>query len=978
MSKSMNALVKRFQNATTFYEQLKLALEYQAEPAILRAYSPLAKPYFLNQHGELTPAKEGKEIDLPTVDAATVDWGAVLGDKLREAASALWRGSLPTTAQALLAAVDDEATTHGRGARYHYLILELNYFKRLFTPPPKTQAEIYQEILHISRTSHDRFLKEAVEQLGTLLLQRLRPPLRLELPPFPGLLIGREQVHAQCLAQLEQGNSVTLTGPGGIGKSTLGAALVEAWPTPAVFWFTVRLGLNDHLNSLLFALGYFLHQQGASALWLQLIADEGKLEDINLALGLVRADIEALPLLPLLCFDEIDLLRATDVDRPNPHHGPMLSFIDSMQRHLPLLFIGQRAVLESDRTFALDRLQQADIERWLQWLQIPFSAADVTQLAHYTSGNPRLLTLCLTLHQLQQEADATARSTTSRAGVQAGAQADDRPTIQDAGSNLSTTLLQLPHTPALAPIWDRLRTRLSPHERQLLHALAVFRTLAPSDAWQQFSIDTGTTGGTTGSTTGDTTGGTTGGESPFAAALAHLQQRHLIEGDESGSICLLPILHETLYAEMSVESRESYHLAAARIYTARGDYTEAAYHFCRGDQPAQAIAVWFPERRREIQRGQAGAALTIVEQISAHRLQRKQQKQLALLRGELYGLLGEPEKVVASLAAQTWNRDEAESVEALRLWGDALNLQGDAAGAQGKLQEGVQVVAYLLEQHAHLHVQRGLIHMQQREMKAAWQEATRARYFAENLQGAIQANLGNYATARGHYEVALTLAEELDDSQAAARTQYYLGIAAMQQQDVETAFAHYRAAIADYQRTGNRVQEVYARSNLAAAYLTAGDYRAAIAEATQALAFCERMNAPYWMAMNAANLAEAHFELGELEPAERYALQVIEHEEVDSYPYALFTLGSVRRVQGRYEDAQHFYGQSCRVAERNEDRFLLAYAQRGLGEVYADQGETVAAGEAFQQALALFQQLGIEAEVKATEEVSGLCATQPS
>ncbi len=935
MTNATSTLAKRYRNATTFYEQLKLALEYQAEPAILRDYSPLAKPYFLAQH------RPEAATTLPDATLTAIDWGQVLSVKLSEAAAALWRGQPPTTAQALLAAVAEEAAQRGRGPHYDYLILELNYFKRLFNPSPKTQAEIYSDILHISRTSHDRYLKEAVEHLGTLLLQRLRPPLRLEMPALRGLLLGRAAVQAQCLDRLQRGGSVTITGAGGMGKSTLGAAIVEAWQTPAVFWFTLRPGLNDRLNSLLFALGYFFHQQGASALWLQLIADEGKLADLNLALGLVRADIETLQQAALLCFDEIDLLRAVDIDRPNPHHVQIQHFIESLRPHLALLLIGQRAVLETDLTLALDRLPRDAIERWLRQLAIRYSTEDVTQLEAYTGGNPRLLTLCMTLHQLEGASAPTDPLVT--AGVHA----------QATQSRLTNTLLRLPHTPALAPIWDRLRTRLSSSERQILQALAVFRTPAPKDAWQRYAEQVPTAPAELG----------------LPASIERLLARQLIQEDEAGGIWLLPLLRETLYDELAVEARQRYHLVAAQIYAARGEFTEAAYHFCRGDQPDRAIELWFPERRAEIQRGQAGAALAIVEQISAHRLKRPQQKQLALVRGELYALLGEPTKVVDSLAALEWSREEPESIEALRLWGEALNLQGDALGAQEKLQEGVHVVAYLLEQHAHLHVQRGLIHLQQREMQAAWQEATRARYYAENLQGAVQANLGNYATARDHYRVALALAAEVDDTQAVARTHYYLGIAAMQQQDLAAAFEYYRAAIADYQRTGNRAQEIYVRSNLAAAYLTARDYPAAIAEAKQALAFCVRMNTPYWMAMNAANLAEAYFELGDLDHAEHYALQVIEHEEVDSYPYALFTLGSVRRRQQRLADAQQFYTQACHIAEKNEDRFLLAYAQRGLGEIYAGQGQPALAEPAYQQALTLFRQLAIDAEVQATSQL---------
>jgi len=925
MTISNPLLAKRYQKAKSFYEQLKLALEHQQQPAILRRYSPLAKPYFLHQ--AQVAADPGGE----------VDWGEVLSAKLAAAAAALWQGDPPTNAADLLAAVAAEDAARGRGPRYAYLILELNYFQRIFTPPPKTQAAIYHDILHISRTSHDRYLKEAVEQLGVLLLQRLRPPLRLELPLSPGQLFGRAALQARALTTLQAGGSVTLSGPGGMGKSTLGAALVAAWPPRTTFWFTVRLGLNDRLNSLLFALGYFFHQQGASALWLQLVADEGKLEDANLALGLLRADLETVGSPPLLCIDEIDLLRPADLDRPNPHHTQLLGFINSLRPHVALLLIGQNAVIETAITLSLERLARTDLENWLRTRQIRYTQAELTQLEAYTGGNPRLLTLCLTLHDL--------------ANPEPGA-GELRP------SRLANTLARLPHTPALAPIWDRLRLRLAPLERQLLCALAVFRTPAPEDAWQLTEPATATV---------DADADPSATASIFTVALAQLSARDLVQSDGTGGIRVLPLLREILYAELTVEARERYHLGAAHIYAARGDYTEAAYHFCQGGQPAQAVAIWFPVRQGEILRGQAGAALTVMAAISAHWLTRPQQQQLALLRGELYSLLGEPAKVIDTLAQGDWPPTAVESAAALRLWGEALNLQGDAAGAQEKIQAGIGVVTQLLDQQAHLHVHQGLIHLQQREMQAAWQAATRARVAAEQLQGAIQANLGHYEDARRHYETALTLAETLDDSQTVARVHYYLGIAAMQQHDLPTAFTHYQAAIAAYQQIGNRVQEIYVRSNLAAAYLTAGDYHAAIVEAKAALTFCARMNAPYWMAMNAANLAEAHFELGELAAAEGYALQVIEHEEVDSYPYALYTLGSVRRLQQRPHEAIHFYHQSARIAERNEDRFLLAYVQRGLGQAYGALGDDAAAMACYHAAIHLFRALVIPAEVSATE-----------
>ena len=94
----------------------------------------------------------------------------------------------------MVADVATEAAMQGQGDRYYCLILELNYRRRCYKPAPKNQAEIYNDILHISRPSHDRHLAQAVERLGALLLQRLRPTIRPEQPTLPMHLIGRDDL----------------------------------------------------------------------------------------------------------------------------------------------------------------------------------------------------------------------------------------------------------------------------------------------------------------------------------------------------------------------------------------------------------------------------------------------------------------------------------------------------------------------------------------------------------------------------------------------------------------------------------------------------------------------------------------------------------------------------------------------------------------------------------------------------------------
>ena len=82
--------------------------------------------------------------------------GMILQQEIDQAVQSLWGGPLPDDGPSMLAAADDNS---GHDGRYLCVILELNYFKVRFRPPPRTQAEIYHDILHVSRPTHDRHLR---------------------------------------------------------------------------------------------------------------------------------------------------------------------------------------------------------------------------------------------------------------------------------------------------------------------------------------------------------------------------------------------------------------------------------------------------------------------------------------------------------------------------------------------------------------------------------------------------------------------------------------------------------------------------------------------------------------------------------------------------------------------------------------------------------------------------------------------------
>lgn len=857
----------RLDTTATFFDQLKFTLENYRAPALIGAESPLAQPYFLGQalHG--------------LAEATTyVGRGSVLCRELERAVATLWQGELPAERATLLQAALQAKEETGLCDRYYYLLLDLTYFHRYF-PAPRNQSEIYGEVLHVSRATYDRHLREAIQRLGKMLLLRLQPTIHLEQPILHTNLIGRDALCQDALAALQAGKSVYLCGASGIGKTTVGVALTEQWSTPAVFWFTVRFSLNDQLTSLVFALGNFLHQQGVSRLWLQLIADGGVMKDANLALELTRADLAELAVTPLLCFDEIDLLRPVDPEAETVQHTQFLAFIEGLQGHAPLLLMGQRNVLASDVVHTLARLSVAETADWLTEAGIPFTPAHLARLDSYTGGNPRLLALCLALCRTIQPISAV---------------------------TLPIVLDQLPRTAALTPIWQRLQQRLDKTERGLLQALAVFRGPAPRDAWGDASLREGS-------------GASSTNNEPLVERLINYQ---LIHENGNGGIALLPALREVIYMQLLVEKREELHRQAGHIRAARGEYTAAAYHYQRAGQPEVAIAIWQPNADQEIRRGQAAAALAIFQQISSHRLPENLVPPLHLLRSQLYQLCGQSRQALEEVD-QIKHKPDAWLVEAAAVSGDALRTMGETDAALDRYGEGLAAAARLLQQSTWLYAKRGTVYIQRRELHQARREALMARYRLENVEGAIQGASGNYSAARQHYLNALATAEMLDDKTGIALVQRNLGVLAGHQDDIESAVYYHQQALNFYEQIGDHVSAEEVRSNLAGAYVQFKQFLAALQPAQHALTFFEARHNSYWIAQNTSNLATVYFELGDFAQAQQYAERTLEQEEPQSYPYALFTLGQVYHAQQRWGEAAAYFERVRQIAQQTEDNFLL-------------------------------------------------------
>lgn len=888
-------------NNSAFQEQVRLALNHIDDPDWLSDYSPLAAPYFLG--------------DLLTDSATAVTPGQALQQALYTAADTLWPDDLPATKGDLLTAVNDERQQLGnKGPRYQYLLLELRAFRRYFRIPeePRADNEIaISNFLNISRASYFNHLKEAQNSLGQALLTHVQPTFRLEQPSTRDHpLISRDTLITKCLADLQAGRAVVFSGMGGVGKTAAATAVAHAWPHQPIFWFTFRPTFNDHLDCLLFSLGYFLHKQGASGLWRQLIADKGQVQNYDLALSLIRGDLQSLSHPPLFCLDELDAIQANP-DAITPAHMQLREFIEGLSQVSSLLLIGQQPLITVPTQYQLDNLTSAQTSQLLQSYGLMLRAAESNKLHRYSGGNPRLLHICVAL--------------------------------LDTGLPISEIVQQIPQMPVLHALWSRLWQRLADEERRLLQLLSLFRGPAPIDAWQDLSD-----------------------------VLDRLTQRHLIQTDGRGAITILPALRDLIaqdHRHFPVELREQGHLLAAEIRAARGDFTAAAVHYAQAHAEKEAVQQWFPYRQQEIQRGQGQTALALFQQISGRGLSKKEKQALALIRAELYQLAGEPQSGLDSITAVRWPREGEITIQARDLQGAFLNMLGYPDAALKRYEDGMVVIARLMNQLVRYRYNRGNIHVQQKQLEAAGREAKLALYEAAFLQGMVHDEHGRYPEAVQTYQQALTHAQDIQHETGIAQAHRALATTLGRQARLQESVEHAEAAIDHFNRFNDRLNAERVRSTLAATYFQVGDFKQAIAIAEPVVTFFENAKMPFWTAVTASTLAEAYYEVGQLDLAEQTAFKVLRLEENQTQPYALYTLGLISQAQEKLTEAGRHFQNSQTIAAENGDRFLEAYAWRALGESCLAQNNQADGRQALHRAITLFTQLGLEQETAVTQKI---------
>ncbi len=210
--------------------------------------------------------------------------------------------------------------------------------------------------------------------------------------------------------------------------------------------------------------------------------------------------------------------------------------------------------------------------------------------------------------------------------------------------------------------------------------------------------------------------------------------------------------------------------------------------------------------------------------------------------------------------------------------------------------------------------------------RTALAAATRLRdVSAQAIAGRILGNactvLGDHDQARRYYASSLALYQRLGNRLGEAKTQQGLGVLAEREGRYADALGHGEEALRLFQAIGDKAAEAVALNNVGFSYGLLGDYQ-------QASAFCRR---------SLTLCAEAGY-------------QWVEGNAWDS-------LGYIERRQGNLAAAATCYEHALSLYREAGDRFCAAVALIHLGDIDEMAGEPTQGRDAWQQALAILDDI---------------------
>jgi len=784
-------------------------------------------------------------------------------------------------------------------------LLRMRYIER-------PEQKVYQIVvrLNTSEPAYHRHHNNALSQLADEILILLKPALKLESPKPSSFFVGRDEIIAEGTQILNSKTSLSITGAAGVGKSTYASTLANTLAPEALFWFTFRPSLNDHLNNIIVSLAYFLHKRGISTVWIQIVSDNHQVSES--ALNLLTHELENRPDNDfILIFDEIDLLQIGEVEA----HTQIFSFLRSLCGLVSVIFVGQKLLIETEKIIDLQGIAPSAVRQMFTEQGFILQQEQILSIHRQTQGNPRLLELVL-------------------AKVQAASQREDK--------SVAEVLADLPEDPSVEFLLHRIWHHLDQHEMYLVELLAIFESAAPQAEWTKMEQ---------------------------VNALTTLLQWRLLQMDGNGGITMLPVIKGSIARLIDADEAIPLHLDAARICLKYRQFTTAAYHFNYGGDPALCINLLNAHLEDELDQGQATLAQSIVKSISSNQLSSNKEKEtLRYLRAKLHQTLGEQSLALNTLQKGLW-RIPFLKVQAKRLEGDITESIGQPQLALQAYHAAYETIENLIGESASIHRARGYLHTYEHNFEQTQTEIWRIRHDAANLEGYMLSQKGDVPAAKSAYEEAIDFAQKAGYAYGVANTNMNLGCLYGWQREVDSAETYLQEAISFFEMT-NRVNKLAeATYNLAFAYRLAEQYSAGLEPAETALQLFSQVGRELGQALSSQILAEIHLALNDIDRAEECIHRVVDMELTNTQADGLRCLGEIRLKQGNIAEAKKMLHSALQIAQETQAGIIEAYVFRTLAEAYLASSDELQAQEYIAQAIEIFSNANMDAEVEHSSSI---------
>jgi ATP/maltotriose-dependent transcriptional regulator MalT/DNA-binding XRE family transcriptional regulator len=600
------------------------------------------------------------------------------------------------------------------------------------------------------------------------------------LEDIPALLthfVDRPALTQRVRAALASDRCVSLCDMAGMGKTTLAATIARSYQAGPVFWHTLTEGVNTSTEAFVRQLALFLLAHGQAQVK-PLVEQRAEAAPIALdqQMMLLRSALVNQP--ALLCFEDVHLLLGDESSLS------LLRYLGTTTSASLLLTSRQEIPLPFTQ-INLGGLEPDEARKLIEHMGIDLKADLLERLFAKTERNPMLLRLAvgqLVEHRTDTEAFL-----------------EHLETQPQVSSYLLNTLLN----------------DLPPVSQWLAGFLSAFRQ--PVDLYDETMVELI---------------GKVNQADSYEDMLNVLQRRYLIENARHAD--LHPLVRDYLYAALStdVPRKKQVHRLAAQWAERGGEIVEAAYHWTRAGDLEQATEVVSDQSEQLFNRGQANAAVQVVDEA----LQRAGRK-----RGDTTSLRRRLLKARGDLLRGTFRAAEAENS-----FREALSLAQNLPAVRAEI---VRNLAQIL-------LQRGrtaeALQLCQSAMKGLTPGDIILRARLSSIECRAHLALSHYDEAERLASEAITLAGQFAEAlprvadDVWARSERTLGwINYTRHPESTESLVHYRRALECARRAGLRVIESAILSNIATALMERGDLDGALQSYQESLKGYEALGDMY-------------------------------------------------------------------------------------------------------------------------------------